>query len=139
MKRSLRFAVLQRDTFTCRYCGRSAPNVQLEVDHTHPKSAGGRDSLSNLVTACHDCNQGKKHHLLSRGARMVLEDDYDESYEDWEAAYVLAEQAFSNAIADAYDRGRQDQILREQPRDEAADIAVRAVLAQIASQAKRIQ
>lgn len=140
MKRSLRFAVLQRDAFTCQYCGRSAPTVRLEVDHIHPRSAGGRDALQNLVTACHDCNQGKKHYLLSRGARMVLEDDYDEEgYADWEAAYVLAEQAFTNAITDAYERGRQDQILREEPRDEAEEMAVRAALANIAQQARRIQ
>jgi hypothetical protein len=59
LKRSFRFQILRRDNFTCRYCGRSAPDVVLEVDHVIPRSRGGKDHASNLVTACFDCNQGK--------------------------------------------------------------------------------
>ena len=59
MNASLRWAVLERDAFTCRYCGRSAPQVVLHVDHVKPRSAGGEDSFENLVTACQDCNLGK--------------------------------------------------------------------------------
>lgn len=55
-----RFRILARDNFTCRYCGRCAPNVELEVDHIHPRSLGGGDEPDNLVTACHDCNNGKR-------------------------------------------------------------------------------
>jgi hypothetical protein len=54
-----RFRVLVRDQFTCRYCGRSAPNVVLEVDHRKPRCQGGSDDQWNLVTACHDCNRSK--------------------------------------------------------------------------------
>jgi hypothetical protein len=57
---SLRFDILRRDGFTCRYCGRRPPAVVLEVDHIHPKSAGGRDTEANLVTACFSCNRGKR-------------------------------------------------------------------------------
>jgi HNH endonuclease len=56
---SLRFAVLIRDSFTCQYDGRSAPDVILHVDHRIPVSQGGDDSMDNLVTACQDCNLGK--------------------------------------------------------------------------------
>lgn len=59
-RRSVRWRVLERDSFTCRYCGRSAPDVVLEVDHVEARSAGGSSDESNLVTACFDCNQGKK-------------------------------------------------------------------------------
>lgn len=55
----LRFEVLKRDNFTCQYCGRHAPNVELEVDHVIPQSQGGENTKENLVTACTDCNQGK--------------------------------------------------------------------------------
>ena len=55
----LRFRVLRRDNFTCQYCGRSAPDVELHVDHKVPFADGGSDSLSNLVTACAECNLGK--------------------------------------------------------------------------------
>jgi len=55
----LRFDVLQRDSSTCQYCGRRAPEVEVEVDHIVPVAAGGTDVIDNLVTACCDCNSGK--------------------------------------------------------------------------------
>lgn len=54
-----RWKVLQRDNFTCFYCGRRAPFVQLQIDHVKSKSKGGCNRLYNLVTACYDCNSGK--------------------------------------------------------------------------------
>jgi hypothetical protein len=56
---SQRFSVLARDNYTCRYCGRSAPEVTLHVDHIIPVAEGGTDEPANLVTACADCNEGK--------------------------------------------------------------------------------
>jgi 5-methylcytosine-specific restriction endonuclease McrA len=57
----LRFGILQRDGFRCRYCGRpgSASGVVLHVDHVIPFSARGPTSEDNLVTACEECNLGK--------------------------------------------------------------------------------
>lgn len=60
----LRFAVLARDGFACRYCGRTAPEVKLHVDHVTPKADGGTDHPDNLCAACSDCNQGKSDMLL---------------------------------------------------------------------------
>lgn len=54
-----RFEVLKRDNFTCRYCGRRAPEVVLHCDHIVAFIRGGDDAASNLVTACEDCNMGK--------------------------------------------------------------------------------
>lgn len=59
-----RFAVFTRDYWTCQYCGRSAPDVTLEIDHIHPASKGGDDSDENLITACFDCNRGKSAHVI---------------------------------------------------------------------------
>jgi 5-methylcytosine-specific restriction endonuclease McrA len=61
----LRFTVLQRDGFRCRYCGQGAPLVALEVDHVVPVSAGGSDEIANLVTACTSCNSGKSNRQLA--------------------------------------------------------------------------
>jgi len=54
-----RFRILNRDDFTCRYCGQSAPSVVLHVDHVIPVCNGGDDEDDNLVAACEDCNAGK--------------------------------------------------------------------------------
>lgn len=55
----VRYEVLRRDNFACRYCGGSAPEVVLTVDHVIPVALGGSDDPTNLVAACSDCNAGK--------------------------------------------------------------------------------
>lgn len=60
-----RFEILSRDKFRCRYCGRAASDgVVLNVDHIHPKAHGGTDDEGNLVTACWECNNGKRDRIL---------------------------------------------------------------------------
>ena len=56
---SLRFEVLRRDNFTCRYCGRKAPQVELHIDHVIPWKDVKKHDINNLVTSCKDCNLGK--------------------------------------------------------------------------------
>lgn len=60
----LRFLVLARDNFTCRYCGRNATQTELQIDHIIPKSKGGKNELSNYITSCRECNIGKNDALL---------------------------------------------------------------------------
>ena len=65
ISKKLRFEVFKRDSFTCQYCGKSAPDVVLEVDHINPVSKGGDNDLLNLITSCRDCNRGKSDRELS--------------------------------------------------------------------------
>lgn len=51
----LRLAVLERDRWTCRYCGKPADHC----DHVLPRSRGGADDPANLVAACGLCNRKK--------------------------------------------------------------------------------
>ena len=64
---SLRFRILRRDESCCIYCGRTPRNdsVQLHADHVKPRVAGGSNEESNLVTACRECNLGKRKSVLS--------------------------------------------------------------------------
>ena len=66
-----RFEVFKRDCFTCQYCGRKSPEVVLEVDHIKPVVAGGCNDLTNLITACYDCNRGKGKRELSDDSIVV--------------------------------------------------------------------
>lgn len=59
MRPAHRFEILRRDNFTCRYCGRGAPAVELHVDHARARVNGGDNEDENLVAACVDCNLGK--------------------------------------------------------------------------------
>lgn len=54
-----RFEILKRDRYTCHYCGRTPPDVLLEIDHVLAKANGGTDEDENLITSCQDCNRGK--------------------------------------------------------------------------------
>src|SRR5205823_6933154 len=65
ISKSLRFEVFKRDSFTCQYCGRKAPDVLLDVDHIEALSKGGTDDLLNLIASCKDCNSGKSDKRLS--------------------------------------------------------------------------
>lgn len=55
----LRHEVMRRDGHACKYCGATAPDVKLTIDHVVPTTLGGSDDPSNLVTACAACNAGK--------------------------------------------------------------------------------
>lgn len=68
LSKRIRFEVFKRDKFTCQYCGKSAPDVVLEVDHIKPVSKGGTNEMINLVTSCFDCNRGKSDKELSDDA-----------------------------------------------------------------------
>lgn len=59
VSKRLRYEILRRDSHTCRYCGASAPDVSLRVDHVTPVALGGTDEPGNLVTSCEPCNSGK--------------------------------------------------------------------------------
>lgn len=58
---SLRWQVLARDGFMCRYCGARAgqDGVVLHVDHIISVADGGDNSFQNLLAACQQCNGGK--------------------------------------------------------------------------------
>ncbi|GAA1887705.1 hypothetical protein GCM10009837_06840 [Streptomyces durmitorensis] len=71
VSKRLRYEILRRDSHTCRYCGASAPDVPLRVDHVTPVALGGADTPDNLVTSCEPCNSGKSsaspdaHHVAA--------------------------------------------------------------------------
>lgn len=65
ISKKLRFEVFKRDAFKCQYCGESAPDVILNVDHINPVSKGGDNDVMNLITSCFSCNSGKSDRELS--------------------------------------------------------------------------
>lgn len=75
VSKRLRFEILRRDNHTCRYCGRTPPEVEVTVDHVLPTALGGTDDANNLVTACKDCNSGKTS--IAPGSALVADVDND--------------------------------------------------------------
>ncbi|GIN13163.1 hypothetical protein J26TS2_30300 [Shouchella clausii] len=70
IKKSVRFEVFKRDSFKCQYCGASSPDVLLHIDHIKPVAEGGGNDITNLVTACADCNLGKGKRLLDDNSTL---------------------------------------------------------------------
>jgi len=73
LTKKTRFEVFKRDGFRCVYCGKSPPEIILECDHVEPKSKGGTDDINNLVTACFDCNRGKRDIPLDKIPNQLTE------------------------------------------------------------------
>lgn len=80
VSKTMRFAILKRDGFTCRYC--KSKDAELTVDHVLPVSLGGTDEPENLIAACEPCNQGKGSTPLD--AENVA--DIDQDAIKWAAA-----------------------------------------------------
>lgn len=64
ISKKIRFEVFKRDSFKCQYCGASAPDVILELDHIQPVSKDGADEMVNYITSCNACNSGKSDRTL---------------------------------------------------------------------------
>jgi len=48
---------------TCFYCGGAVAPQDLTMDHIIPVIRGGKSTRSNVVPACKECNNKKKHSL----------------------------------------------------------------------------
>ena len=69
----------------CAYCGKEG---KLEVEHVHPRSKGGSNSVNNLVVACRPCNEKKGNKSLAeflakKPAQLKrVQDELGKSYTD---------------------------------------------------------
>lgn len=54
--RASRARIYKRDNYECVYCG---SKKELTLDHVVPKSKGGGNEWTNLVTSCFKCNLKK--------------------------------------------------------------------------------
>lgn len=63
-----RHRVFKRDEYQCVYCG---SQKELTIDHVLPRSRGGKNTWTNLVTCCSKCNH-KKGNKTPEEANMKL-------------------------------------------------------------------
>ncbi len=66
--------VRTRAELACEFCGVSEIDVggKLTVDHHIPLAFGGTDDFSNLIYACHSCNQFKHHYFPVNDADIPI-------------------------------------------------------------------
>lgn len=89
LSKSLRFQILRRDNHTCRYCGATAPDAKIGVDHVVAVALGGTDEPTNLVACCQPCNAGKD----ATPADAAVVEDVKQDALRWAAAIELAAEA----------------------------------------------
>lgn len=65
--------VLRRDGFRCVACGDELSSSEADIHHLLPRSMGGSDDLSNLVTLCDGCHASHHPNLAGGLARRALE------------------------------------------------------------------
>lgn len=68
----LRGELMDRDKWTCRYCGEAVTTTTATLDHIVPQSRGGPSTPENLTTACHTCNSIKSGRTYDEAAPEIL-------------------------------------------------------------------
>lgn len=64
--------LFSRDRQLCAYCGQRFPIKELSRDHVVPVSRGGRNTWTNVVTACRSCNTCKSNRLPEEAGMGLL-------------------------------------------------------------------
>lgn len=85
------FRILERDGFSCFYCGRTPQEdrVKLCLDHLYPLSKGGDTDLNNIVSCCEECNSKKAdlvfdRETMNRFYKAIAKRNEDFSKEDYD-------------------------------------------------------
>lgn len=130
IRKSVRFEVFKRDSFTCQYCGQKSPDVVLEIDHITPVADGGDNDILNLVTACKACNAGKSDKALSDTSRIdkqraQLEDleqrrQQLEMLHDWHSSLIGIDDQAADLAGDLWFKstGREGSSLTDEAKEE---------------------
>jgi 5-methylcytosine-specific restriction endonuclease McrA len=93
-------SVMEREGWTCYYCGKDLSDADYHFDHFIPHSYGGEEVEENIVLSCPVCNQGKSDKVPSDREQIDF------------AWYRFAKQAGASkksqilALANANDNGR---------------------------------
>jgi len=64
--------LFRRDHYMCAYCGNVFKELNLTRDHIIPRSRGGVDKWTNVVTACERDNHKKDDRLLDEAGMQLL-------------------------------------------------------------------
>jgi ATP-dependent DNA helicase RecQ len=70
---SIRRFVLQRDARKCRECGIACTSAEADIHHLIPRSMGGPDDPSNLITLCDGCHAAHHPSLQASLSRRLIE------------------------------------------------------------------
>jgi hypothetical protein len=71
--RKTRESILRRDKFKCVECEKPCHRDEADIHHVIPRSAGGSDEPSNLITLCDGCHAAHHPKLAAGLARREID------------------------------------------------------------------
>jgi hypothetical protein len=87
--------LFRRDAYLCLYCGARFSYSLLSRDHVTPFSRGGKDTWSNVVSACRRCNNAKASRTPEQAGMQLLAVPFTPTYAEYiflKGRRVLADQ-----------------------------------------------
>lgn len=87
--------LFRRDGHLCMYCAQRFAAAELSRDHVRPLSQGGRDSWTNVVTACRRCNNHKAWRTPEQAKMQLVAVPFTPTYAEYiflKGRRVLADQ-----------------------------------------------
>jgi 5-methylcytosine-specific restriction endonuclease McrA len=102
-KKSPRFTrnnIYLRDKYTCQYCYKRFD--KLTIDHVIPKSKGGKNIWTNVVTCCHKCNTIKADKSLEEVGFKLLKEPKKLSIREY---FILKNKNLKNQVYDQFLKG----------------------------------
>jgi hypothetical protein len=87
--------LFRRDAYLCLYCGARFTYSLLSRDHVTPFSRGGKDTWSNVVSACRRCNNAKASRTPEQAGMQLLAVPFTPTYAEYiflKGRRVLADQ-----------------------------------------------
>jgi 5-methylcytosine-specific restriction endonuclease McrA len=67
-----RVNIYARDNYRCQYCATKCTIDELTYDHVIPRSAGGKTTWENIVSACYTCNRRKANRTPAQAGMALL-------------------------------------------------------------------
>ncbi|MBD2041743.1 HNH endonuclease [Microcoleus sp. FACHB-672] len=70
-KKSKKRQLIEKFGSCCCWCHKFFPEAEVTLDHLHPRSKGGSNSLENLQLACFRCNNSRGNSPCPPGWKPV--------------------------------------------------------------------
>jgi 5-methylcytosine-specific restriction endonuclease McrA len=87
--------LFRRDGYLCLYCAQRFVAAELSRDHIQPLSRGGRDTWTNVATACRRCNNAKASRTPEQAKMQLVAVPFTPTYAEYiflKGRRVLADQ-----------------------------------------------
>lgn len=69
--------IFARDNNICQYCGKHFSTSKLNIEHVIPQSKGGKNTWTNLVCSCIECNSRKANRTPEEAGMKLIRKPFE--------------------------------------------------------------